>query len=135
MKQETKELLDYIISVFDGRRITGSFTVGKQKADVERYNKKQQKVQAFLRSIPDIEKHLTEGGYIQDRNGTPICHGDKVKICLPCVFDDVSKEAYQEGILQWNKNTAQFEVMYENDEQSVVTAALTIIPATVLEKA
>jgi hypothetical protein len=134
MKQETKELLDYIIRKFDSRQHIGDFLTEKEKVDARRFNENQQKIQDFLRSIPDIEKHLTEGGYIQDRNGTPICHGDKIKLCIPCVYDDLSEEAYRHAVLNWNSSVAKFEVIYENDDQSVVTAALSIFTPQMLEK-
>ena len=136
MKQETRELLDYIILKFDFRQSLGKCTSKVSPSEAQAFNERQDKIQAFLRSIPEIEKHLTEGGYIQDRNGTPICHGDKVKICHPWPNKDgITTEVSQGGSLQWNKNTAQFEVTYKNGEQSVVTAALSIIPPTMLEKA
>jgi hypothetical protein len=98
MRQETKELLDYIIRKFDSRQHIGDFLTEKEKVAARMFNERQDKIQAFLRSIPDIEKHLTEGGYIQDRNGTPICHGDKIKLCIPCVYDALSEEAYRHAV-------------------------------------
>ena len=134
MKQETKELLDYIIRKFDARRIAGDFLSEKEKVDVRRFNENQQKIQDFLRSIPDIEKHLTEGGYIQDRNGTPICHGDKIKLCIPCIYGELSDEAYRHAVLNWNPRVAKFEVIYESDDHSIVTADLSIFTPQMLEK-
>lgn len=134
MRQETKELLDYIIHKFDFRETLGKCTSKISPAEAQAFNKRQDKIQAFLRSIPDIEKHLTEGGYIQDRNGTPICHGDKLKLCIPCVYDNLSDEAYRHAVLNWNPRVAKFEVVCENDDQSVVTADLSIFTPQMIEK-
>lgn len=122
MKQETKELLDYIISAFDERRITGNFPTEKKEAEVKRFNEKQQKIQDFLRSIPDIEKHLTEGGYIQDRNGTPICHGDKVRVYAP--HEDLSEKPYEQAVLKWDPKLSSFRVIFENDGGLALAVAL-----------
>lgn len=134
MKQETKELLEYIIHKFDSRESIGNCPSKISLAEAQAFNKRQDKIQAFLRSIPDIEKHLTEGGYIQDRNGTPICHGDKIKLCIPCVYGELSDEAYRHAVLNWNPRVAKFEVIYENDDQSVTTADLSILTPQMLEK-
>ena len=64
MKQETKELIKWI---------KGHITVASNE-DSELHHK----AFNFLDSLPDIESHLCKGGYIQDRNGTPCCDGDKV---------------------------------------------------------
>jgi hypothetical protein len=112
MRQETRKLLDYIISVFGDRRITGDFPTEEEVESVNRFNEKQSKIQAFLRSIPDIEKHLTEGGYIQDRNGTPICHGDKINVYDA---DECLSGTYKQAVLNWNPRLARFEVIYENN--------------------
>ena len=37
------------------------------------------------------------GGYIQDKNGTPCCHGDKI------IYDE-----NHEGVLEWDKKNARF---------------------------
>ena len=37
----------------------------------------------FLNFLPEIESHLCRGGYIQDRNGTPCCDGDVIRIIVP----------------------------------------------------
>jgi hypothetical protein len=112
MRQETKELLDYIIHKFDFREPAGKCTSKISPAEAQAFNKRQDKIQAFLRSIPDIEKHLTEGGYIQDRNGTPICHGDKIN-----VYDagEGLSWTYKQAVLNWNPRLARFEVIYENN--------------------
>ena len=129
MKQETKDLLEDIISAFNERRITGNFPTEKKEAEVKRFNEKQQKIQDFLRSIPDIEKHLTEGGYIQDKNGTPICHGDKVSFCK-----NIKEKFSTEGFLLWNPDKAMFEIAYDVNEQAFDVINFTEIPRTFVEK-
>lgn len=129
MKQETKELLDYIIHKFDGRRVIGDFLTEKENVDARRFNEQQDKIQAFLRSIPDIEKHLREGGYIQDRNGTPICHGDKVTF-----VNNLEEKSPREGFLFWNPDRAMFEITLEINEQSLAVTNLIEIPRMFVEK-
>lgn len=129
MKQETKELLDYIIHKFDSRQYIDDFLTEKEKVASRMFNENQQKIQDFLRSIPDIEKHLTEGGYIQDRNGTPICHGDKVFF-----VNNLEEKSPTEGLLLWNPDRAMFEITYEINEQAVANTNLTEVPRIFVEK-
>lgn len=72
MKKETKELIDWI-----KKQISISGTV---VTDISQPNWQEDKKKAFnfLSSLPEIENKLCFGGYIQDYNGTPCCHGDKV---------------------------------------------------------
>lgn len=129
MKQETRELLDYIIRKFDFRQPLGKCTSKISPTEAQAFNERQDKIQAFLRSIPDIEKHLTEGGYIQDRNGTPICHGDKV------IFRKNLEEKFsREGLLLWNPDRAMFEIIYELNEQALAKTNLAEVPRTFVEK-
>lgn len=95
MKQESKEILDYLINEH-------SKTIGNYDGFTEqnrKYNEREMKIYHFLKSIPEIESHLCRGGYIQDENGTPCCDGDKV------IYD----ENY-EGFLRWDKNKARFYI-------------------------
>lgn len=129
MRQETKELLDYIIRKFNFRQSLDSCPAKVSPAEAQAFNKRQDKIQAFLRSIPEIEKHLTEGGYIQDKNGTPICHGDKV------VFRKSIKENFsREGFLLWNPDKAMFVITYKNEEQDFTAIKLTEVPRIFVEK-
>ena len=70
----------------------------------------------FLNSLPEIESHLCRGGYIQDRNGTPCCHGDKVMFKI---FDCESLKHLIEiygsitnGILEWNPDMRAFIITF-----------------------
>jgi hypothetical protein len=129
MRQETRELLDYIIHKFDYRQPLDKCTSKTSPAEAQVFNERQDKIQAFLRSIPDIEKHLTEGGYIQDKNGTPICHGDKVIFC-----NNLEEKSPTEGLLLWNPDRAMFEITYELNEQALAVTNLTEVPRTFVEK-
>ena len=75
MKQETKELIDWM-----KKQISIAGTV---VTDISQPNwqKDQKKAIEFLNSLPEIESKLCCGGYIQDKNGTPCCDGDKILFC------------------------------------------------------
>lgn len=75
MKEESRKILDYLISKHSLR--IGHYD-GYSEQD-EAWNLQEEKICDFLESIPEIESHLCRGGYIQDKNGTPCCDGDKVK--------------------------------------------------------
>lgn len=93
MKQETKELIDWIkkqINIAKTNNIDPAWN-GNHKA----YDADYQKAMAFLDSLPEIESHLTRGGYIQDKNGVPCCEGDLIK----ATNNDGSYEV--QGVLTW----------------------------------
>ena len=87
MKEETKEIVKWIKNQL----------VDKEYDTDYDFYRKWNTCMNFLNSLPNIESHLCLGGYIQDENGTPCCHGDKV------IYD----ENY-EGVLQWDKKNARF---------------------------
>lgn len=58
----------------------------------------------FLDSLPQIESRLCQGGYIQDKNGTPCCDGDTIS------FKTKVLEGILCGKLQWNPRCARFEI-------------------------
>ena len=79
MKQVTKDLIIWIkkqINLAKDNCIDPCHKDGypEYEADYE-------KAMNFLDSLPEIEKHLCLGGYIQDKNGTPCCVGDKILFC------------------------------------------------------
>lgn len=81
MKKETKELVEFIkdcVFRYQTELKRGEVDVGV--IDGEEEDKTCDKAITFLNSLPEIESHLCRGGYIQDRNGTPCCDGDKVKV-------------------------------------------------------
>ena len=122
MKQETKELLDYIISKFDKRHTIYDEMPANEFRKAEKYNKRQDEAQAFLRSIPDIEKKLQHGGYIFDRNNTPCCQGDKVRF----YFEEKGYEEnwkrknlprLAEGFIDFNHESKSFQILFNKTEQ------------------
>lgn len=95
MKKETKELIDWI-----KKQISLAGTI---VTDVSQpyWQQDRDKAIQFLDSLPEIESHLCRGGYIQDKNGTPCCDGDKVKC------QDIS------GRLFWDKEHSRFLVEFK----------------------
>ena len=72
MKQETKELVDWIKKQIS---LAGTIVTNiSQPCWQQDYDK----AITFLNSLPEIESHLCRGGYIQDKNGTPCCDGELV---------------------------------------------------------
>ena len=106
MKQENKELIKWIKSHI-------SVTVND---DVELHHK----AFDFLNSLPKIESHLCNGGYIQDRNGTPCCHGDKIKFKFSEQdFNEHWKDKYahiEYGELKFDVNDKKFVILFGEDK-------------------
>ena len=75
MKQETKELIDWMKKQFS---IAGTVVTDISQPN---WQKDQKKAIEFLDSLPEIENKLCRGGYIQDKNGIPCCDGDKILFC------------------------------------------------------
>lgn len=75
MKQETKELLEWIEKQIN--------LAGTVVTDVSQpyWQEDREKALEFLNSLPEIENKLCRGGYIQDKNGIPCCDGDKILFC------------------------------------------------------
>lgn len=90
MKQETKDLLLWVSEALN------SYSFGKK----DLVKQKCKKALNFLNSLPEIESKLSHGGYIQDKNGTPCCDGDKILFCgeyngfLRFGFIDESEKKY-----------------------------------------
>lgn len=105
MKQETKELIKWIKSNI----------VQPSKGD-EFYEKWKEAMKLLENSLPEIEKRLCLGGYIQDKNGTPCCHGDKVKFKFSEKgFNTNWKDKYPNimtGKLQWSTDTNSFAIIF-----------------------
>ena len=96
MKQETKELIDWIKKQIS---LTGTIVT-----DVSQpyWQQDRDKAIKFLDSLPEIESHLCRGGYIQDKNGKPCCEGDQ--IINPSLLDG-TKEL---GTLYWSVSDCSF---------------------------
>ena len=73
MKQETK----YLIAWIKGVIANCPYIAMPDSIRADSDEKKEDAIK-FLDSFPEIESHLCRGGYIQDKNGTPCCDGDKV---------------------------------------------------------
>lgn len=99
MKEESRKILDELIREHSYRYARPSGLSDEEYESIDKYNHHEDKIENFLKSIPQIESRLCLGGYIQDENGTPCCHGDKV------IYD----ENY-EGILEWDKKNARFVI-------------------------
>ena len=99
MKQETKELLEWIEKQIN--------LAGTIVTDVSQpyWQKDCKKALEFLNSLPEIESKLCRGGYIQDKNGTPCCDGDTILI---------HDEDYSKGMLYWSVGDRRFYFM-KND--------------------
>ena len=81
MKEETKKLIKWAEEHFRQYQISihthpEKHSLGPLGVDQE-FNYSADFLH-FLKTLPDIENKLCFGGYIQDYNGTPCCHGDKV---------------------------------------------------------
>lgn len=97
MKKETKKLISWLKEHLSHYRI--ELATGRVKIGMVAGEKEVERAFAaidFLNTLPEIESHLCRGGYIQDRNGTPCCDGDKVKV----------KD--KEYTLYWSKNDGCF---------------------------
>ena len=112
MKQETKELIQWMkenIVPFNEHG-TVPMTIITHGTEM------QDKAIKFLDSLPEIESHLCNGGYIQDRNGTPCCHGDKVRFkFVEKWYEDNFKERYtpvMDGILKFCGDTKKFYIQF-----------------------
>ena len=117
MKKETKELINWVkIQI-----------LAQTKGGDDKFNQNINKACNFLDSLKDIELHLCLGGYIQDRNGTPCCHGDKIKFKI---YDNewmshlIEKYgAVTEGKLRWNPHMKAFCVDFGDGDWLDFTAA------------
>ena len=78
MKEESRKILDELIREHSSRYAKPSGLSDEEYESIDKYNYHENKIENFLKSIPQIESRLCLGGYIQDKNGTPCCHGDKV---------------------------------------------------------
>jgi len=109
MKEESKELIDWI-----KKQISLAGTI---VTDVSQlcWQQDRDKAIKFLDSLPEIESHLCNGGYIQDKNGTPCCHGDNVK----CVLSEYPREDWFYGKLMWNAANGAFEIYTNTNTYSI----------------
>ena len=104
MKRETKKLIDWIKKQINLAKECCIDIAWNGKH--EYYNADYEKAMNFLDSLPQIERPLCFGGYIQDSNGTPCCNGDKVSF----QYD----EGFYSGILTFNFTFKCFTIVNEN---------------------
>ena len=110
MKQETKELIDWIkkqINIAKENCIDVAWN-GKH----EYYNADYENAMKFLDSLLQIEFRLCKGGYIQDKNGTPCCDGDEVVFTY---YADCINVPKKKGQLRWSPYH-QFVIIANNKE-------------------
>ena len=86
MKQKIKTLIEWIKLQLELLRT--------QKNEI--INNNVDNAIVLLNLLPEIEKKLCQGGYIQDVNGVPCCNGDKIK------------QGHATGILCWSKHDYRF---------------------------
>ena len=117
MKKETKELVEFIkdcILRYQTEFKRGEVDIGM--IDEKKEDKTCDKAITFLDSLPKIESHLCRGGYIQDKNGTPCCDGDKVKFkFIESWYEDNFKDRYTpvvEGVLKFCQETKKFYIQF-----------------------
>lgn len=117
MKKETKELISWLKEHLSHYRI--ELATGRVKIGMVAGEKEEERAFAaidFLNTLPEIELHLCRGGYIQDRNGTPCCDGDKVRF-------EFEKKGYEEnwsnrfneittGVLSFSPETKSFAICF-----------------------
>ena len=122
MKKKTKELIKWAMGLIDDYRVQNMVehsnfrknTPAAQNSEIEIKNCKD--FAEFLNTLPKIESHLCRGGYIQDRNGTPCCHGDKIRF----EFKDKDYnenfsnrfERITEGELVFCEETKSFQILF-----------------------
>lgn len=106
MKQETKELIDWIKKQIN---LSGECIVAQPN---EYWKEDCVKAMKFLDSLPQIESRLCKGGYIQDRDGTPCCDGDEVMFTY--CDDNITNVPKKKGILKWSLAYKQFVIIVEH---------------------
>lgn len=105
MKKETKALIEWIkAQIGVAAKLDDSYLITTNAISTHKNLEKD--AVKFLDSLSEIESHLCRGGYIQDKNGTPCCHGDAIKY---------NSEVYGEQIctLEWDNVKARFFAVYK----------------------
>lgn len=98
MKQETKETLEWIKTII---------------RCIMRGNEQREPALRLLDKFEEVERQLTRGGFIPDRNGKPCKDGDKIEICL----DGLRSGEIVHGQLRWDDKHYQF--LCEGDDISL----------------
>ena len=104
MKKETKALVEWIkAQIKIAAKLDDSYLITTNAISTHKSLEKD--AEKFLDSLPEIESHLCRGGYIQDKNGTPCCDGDKVIVVIQNFV----------GVLRWDVHDKKFVVMDDTD--------------------
>ena len=108
MKQETKNLIVLIKSLLEREKASHVY------ADEKTVETDWDRAIEFLDTLLEIESKLCQGGYIQDKDGTPCCRGDKIMV------DMYGKRVYT---LEWNPKQRCFCFVrpYDNGCKSMHT--------------
>lgn len=120
MKEESRKILDELIREHSSRYERPSGLSDEEYERIDTYNYHEDKIENFLKSIPQIESHLCKGGYIQDKNGTPCCHGDKIKFKFSEKdFNEHWRDRYariEYGELKFDVNDKKFVILFGEDK-------------------
>lgn len=118
MKEETKNLIVWIKKQINLAKETCINPCHKD--GYPEYEANYEKAMNFLDSLPEIEHKLCQGGYIQDKNGIPCCHGDKIKFKFSeKYFDECWKDRYariEYGELKFDVNDKRFVILFGEDK-------------------
>ena len=110
MKKETIALVEWIkVQIDIAAKKDKSYLITDSAIDV--HKKLEKEANEFLDHLPEIEEKLCFGGYIQDKNGTPCCHGDKV---------DIISQSFV-GSLQWDSTNRRFNVVDDSGYEWVLS--------------
>lgn len=112
MKEESRKILDELIREHSCRYSRPSGLSDKEYESIDTFNEHEDKIENFLKSIPQIESHLCKGGYIQDKNGTPCCDGDEVVFTY---YADCINVPKKKGQLRWSPYH-RFIIIANNEE-------------------
>jgi len=113
MKQETKELIDWIVKQINLAK--ENCIDPAHKDGYPEYEADWNKAMDFLHSLPEIESKLCRGGYIQDKNGTPCCEGDSVRFTITNgYYEEKYAGKNMDGILKWDRLTGRFILVTKN---------------------
>lgn len=122
MKGETKKLIKWAEEHFNHYQIeicTKPDKYGLGPKGVEQEDRFIMDFVNFLHTLPEIESKLCHGGYIQDKNGTPCCHGDIVKFEFEDkAYEENWKRKYQKvikGRLDFSTETKNFVILFGKD--------------------
>ena len=119
MKKETKALIEWIkAQIRIAAKLDDSYLITNNAISTHKSLEKD--AEKFLDSLPEIENKLCFGGYIQDTNGTPCCHGDKIKFKFSEKdFNEHWKDKYariEYGELKFDVNDKRFVILFGEDK-------------------